>query len=653
MQKNLTFINIVPVFPGNEAFTISEIRRQYRETGLRQFAMCLSYHPQRTPAQLLIPELCRTFAAIRDGVRDLADLELGVLIQSTQGHGWNGRIPLTDEKWQHIIEQGGKESPRWCFLDPDFRGYILEAISETVKAGAAFLLVDDDFGLRHKECFCPLHIAEFNRAAGTNYTREDLDKVACRQWNDPEYMLFAQQRFDQAVAWAKEIRKAIDSVNPEIRCAICTPYAGYGFVGAVAEALAGKTEPLIRINNAIYGMQNPLDYYWTVQGTLMVRHQAPRVKDFIDESDTFPQNYYSESATSFHGHITHAMLNGLCGCKLWTSEFETPVDHSSQKRYENKLAEYYNFYRELAGTVEGIDWKGITSPVFRPPFANHHTLCAGALTPAEWNRCSLGPYAFPIHYGESGKTDRVYALTGGVANMLSDDEIKTLLAGKLLLDSSAAVALTKRGFAQYMGVTASCDNEKFAFTKEFEPAANTHLPFMWEDGLAELKVIDGKTEVLTQLGTGAARGTAFALVAPGSTIFKNELGGTVAVTVFRPDLPYYKTMRPQRRRWLKMILEKVNGGTLEMSVENADQQMIVRHGICPDGSELVAIQNLNIDPTAELQLSLAQREPKEVKRLTAGGTWEAIPFSVDGEKSLLTLPVQLHCAEFAIIKMVF
>ena len=75
MQKNLTFINIVPVFPGNEAFTISEIRRQYRETGLRQFAMCLSYHPQRTPAQRLIPELCRTFAAIRDGVRDLADLD--------------------------------------------------------------------------------------------------------------------------------------------------------------------------------------------------------------------------------------------------------------------------------------------------------------------------------------------------------------------------------------------------------------------------------------------------------------------------------------------------------------------------------------------------------------------------------------------------
>ena len=176
---------------------------------------------------------------------------------------------------------------------------------------------------------------------------------------------------------------------------------------------------------------------------------------------------------------------------------------------------------------------------------------------------------------------------------------------------------------------------------------------MWEDGLAELKVINEKTEVLTQLGTRAARGTAFTLVAPGSTIFKNELGGTVAVTVFRPDLPYYKTMRPQRRRWLKMILEKVNGGTLEMSVENADQQMIVRHGTCQDGSELVAIQNLNIDPTAELQLSLAQREPKEVKRLTAGGTWEAIPFSVNGEKSLLTLPVQLHCAEFAIIKMVF
>ena len=653
MTKDLTFINIVPVYPNEPAFTIGEITRQYQNCGLRQFAMCLSYHPQRTPARLLIPELCGIFAKIRDGLKDLNGLELGVLIQSTQGHGWNGRIPLTDEPWQHTIEPDGAESPRWCFLDPDFRAYILEAISETVKAGAKFLLVDDDFGLRYLECFCPRHIDAFNKASGKTYTREDLAEVVKRHWSDPDFMLFAQQRLEQAVEWAKEIRVAIDHVNPAIRCAICTPDAGYGFVGAVAEALAGDTEPLMRINNAIYGMQNPLDYYSIVRGTLMVKHQAPQVKDFIDETDTFPQNYYSESATSFHGHITHAMLNGLCGCKLWTSEFEQPRDYSSQKRYEDKLAKYYHFYRELAATVKDIDWKGITTPLFRPPFANHHKICAGALTPAEWNCRTLGPYAFPIHYGKAGRKDVVYALTSSVADMLSDDEIKTLLGGKLLLDSSAAVALTKRGFASYMGVEASVDNEKFAFTKEYESATETHLAFMWEDGLAELRIIDEKVEELTQVGLGGARGGEFQYVAPGSTIFENELGGTVAVTVFRPDLPFYKTMRPQRRRWLKMILDRLNGGTLEMSVENAAQQMIVRHGICMDGSELVAIQNLNVDPAEGLKLSLAHRAPQQVKQLTAQGVWEDVAFSVNEDMTELEVPILLHCADFAIVKLTF
>ena len=96
------FYNIVPVFPGREDFAVSEILRQHREVGLDRFLLSLSFHPQTTPARDLVPVLCERFRKVRDGVAG-SGVELGVLVQSTLGHGWNGKVPLTQEKWQHVV----------------------------------------------------------------------------------------------------------------------------------------------------------------------------------------------------------------------------------------------------------------------------------------------------------------------------------------------------------------------------------------------------------------------------------------------------------------------------------------------------------------------------------------------------------------------
>ena len=70
MKKEMNMINIVPVFVGREDFAVSEILRQHRETGLTRFALCLSYHPQGTPARNLIPKLCGAFSEIREALKD-------------------------------------------------------------------------------------------------------------------------------------------------------------------------------------------------------------------------------------------------------------------------------------------------------------------------------------------------------------------------------------------------------------------------------------------------------------------------------------------------------------------------------------------------------------------------------------------------------
>ena len=49
VSQKLSFMNVTPIFIGNEGFTASEIRRQYHEVGLCEFALSLSIHPQGNP----------------------------------------------------------------------------------------------------------------------------------------------------------------------------------------------------------------------------------------------------------------------------------------------------------------------------------------------------------------------------------------------------------------------------------------------------------------------------------------------------------------------------------------------------------------------------------------------------------------------------
>ena len=627
--RKMNLFNVVPVFGDKPEFTVSEILRQKEEAGIDKVALCLSYHPQCTPAANLIPRLCGLFKTVKAGVEGHG-IELGVLIQSTQGHGWNGKVPLTQEPWQQIIELDGKVSPRMCMLDPGFYGYIQQAITETVKAGAAFLLIDDDFGLRYKECFCPRHLKMYGEALGREVTREELEKMCAeRPVDDPEVLKLGEVRMQNVLTFADQIRSAIDAVDPSIRCGMCTPFNGYGFVGPVALHLAGKTEPFIRINCAVYGMQAPSALYNASDMIWHVKHYiGDSVKDLVAESDTFNQNYYSESARLFHAHVTNGFLCGLNGSKLWTSEFNNPVDTSSQKRYEEKLLKNKGLYAELLKIMTDATWEGIAAPLYKVKTAMHPAVIA-AQAQSNWIGCwqnpLVGSYSFPITYAEPGKA-AITAVTKYDVDNMSDTELDALFTRGVLIDSHAAITLTERGYAKLMGVEASRGDADFHFTHEYNEEQNLSASMMWDESMAELKPLSDETKAVTWLCRGPARSATHEKVAPGTTFFTNEKGGRVAVTAWTPEQPYYKTMRPVRREWLQLIFDFLNGSTLEMGLDNADQQMLVRHNKLTDGRELLSIINLNLDELDELIVHLT-RTPAYVEKLMPDGSWKEVPFA--------------------------
>lgn len=635
-MKQLNLINIIPVFQGKEDFTISELRRQAAEMGQRKAALSLSCHPQGDIPADLIREYCRSFTMIREALAG-EEIEFGILIQSTLGHGWNGKIPLTRAPWQNVVFDDGSTGARMCPLDPGFREYICNGIRDLARCKPAFFLIDDDFGLRANECFCPLHIAQFNEAAGTSFTREEVrDIVMNRPSDDPLAKIFLEQRKTTAVDLALAIRSMIDEVDSTLRCGVCKPYYSHGFVNDVVHAFAGKTKPFVRLDNSVYGMQNPVQIALTnMQRTHQTKYQLEDVEDVIAEADTFPQNYYSTSSTVFHAHITSILLNGLNGCKLWTSEFGNPVHTNSQKRYENILRDNRKFYQTLLETVELAQWKGVQSPLFRPTLNSlHPTRGILELTPPDLAAHLCAPFGYPLHFAAPG-SEGIFALSGEVAAYLTDDEIRTILTKNVLLDSGAAKLLSERGFPEMTGVTADAGNDDFYCGYERHLQTGERCGMMWEEALAHLTPLNDQVKVIAGLYKGSVRDYTSdgEYVSPALTFFTNRVGGRVAVLAWSVSMPYYKTFRLPHVAWIKEALDFLNGGVLEMQIP-VEQQVVVRHGVLPDRSEILGIINYAQDDFDETPVRLI-RQPVKVEKLCPDGTWQSVACRYGGKDVLL------------------
>lgn len=631
-MDDLLLYNVIGIIPNHEDFAVSEILRQHREVGLDRFLVSLSFHPQMTPASNLIPVLCRRFAYVRDAVAGHG-IELAVLIQSTVGHGWNGKVPLTEEPWQKVVYVNGQESPRMCHYDEGFRKYVYDCIAAISRERPSLLLIDDDVGVRMRECFCPKHIEALNKALGVSYSREDYEKLCSpSKIDDPVFAEIAVVFRDICVDFAKVIRSAVDSVDPTIRCGLCCCYGGYFNHAEVAKALAGNTEPFIRINNAVYGNKHPDSLVSVFRSASRVLKQIEGIDTVLDETDTCPHNYMSESAAMFHSHITNAMLSGFSGCKLWTSEFKVPVNKGSQARYEKKLRDYRGFYGTLNKLAKEIVWQGVSGLAFKLPdtIAGHPTNSAWGISGNISSHCIEGMYALPLRYEDVDVPGISFLRASDVVSM-KDEQLRLLLSNKVVVDSLAAREVCKRGMADLIGVNADEGDRDFFFSSEQNSAGTIDTAVLWEESNSYLKPLSDKVEILSYFCKGQRFIDAYRAF-PGSTYYRNPLGGEIVVLGWSLDVNFFKMYIPSRRDLLLEALDRLSNGIFEMAVESGEQSL-VRHGILKDGSELLAVTQLGLDDDDTLLVRM-KRTPIKAELLQPNGSWSTVDFSRKDETTV-------------------
>jgi hypothetical protein len=212
-----------------------------------------------------------------------------------------------------------------------------------------------------------MHMAEFNRLAGTDITREEMYDVMCREDElSKKYKeIFVKTQVDSLIECAKDIRAGIDSVDPTIPGSYCL--CGNSAEGAyeIATIMAGKGNPItIRLNNANYCAADPR----SLIGSSLVRAAAQRLAltgkpdVLLAETDTCPQNRYSTPAAKLHSHFTMTLLEGAAGAKHWITRLAS-FEPKSGEAYRKKLEKHRGFYEEIARIFPSVSWLGCRIPL--------------------------------------------------------------------------------------------------------------------------------------------------------------------------------------------------------------------------------------------------------------------------------------------------
>lgn len=383
---------IVPSMENHAGDIAADLRRLTSETVVDAAALNASLQPCGNPPDDRAAGYVRFFRQLREAAGS-EDPQLGVLLQSTMGHGG---MPTNPAPFQCIVSSWGDSRYIFCPLDDAFLAFIKAQVGVLAAERPAFFILDDDTRLRtfRDACYCPLHLAEFSRRTG----REWRDREALHAALEGDSALAAaweKLRLDSVARLARAVREAFDAVDPAIPGAFCCCEGDVGDAYPLARILAAPGQrPALRLNNGRYLHDGNRDLPAHLLRTDGQRLALPPDADalLLDEPDTYPHNRYSVSAANFHLHVSLGLLSGCGGAKLWLSRTRA-WEAASGEAYRRVFARNKGFYEELLKLAP--TWEGLRIPLTPPAVG------AGPATPPEgldWGSSLLGRMGIPYAY---------------------------------------------------------------------------------------------------------------------------------------------------------------------------------------------------------------------------------------------------------------
>lgn len=632
-ESKLYLYSIVAANPAHLDEICEDVKQQY-EKGVATCALFrMTLSPEGKEPMIRVRKMCADYKLFRQRLTEMG-LPCGVLIQASIGHG--RAFDVKDEGFpyqKYVAVSDGKQRYVACPYGKGFQEYIYETAREIALCGADAVMVDDDFRMIARDgrgCVCPLHLQKFNELAGTNWTEQQLrEYMYSDDHGETEYTkIFEFIQKDSLVESAKAIRAGLDSVDPTIQGSYTCVDQEMQFAPEIARILAGEGNPsIVRIGNGYYTAEGARGI---VNSFYRAAMQVEKLKGKVDilqaETDTCPQNRYSTGAMTLHSHFTGSLLEGVRGAKQWITRLGT-YEPESGRAYRKVLGKYRGFYEAIAELVPELKWRGCRIPV-----AKEAKLTTGSGWGYQidkncgWSRCVLDRYGLPMYF--SADNGGVLCLEDDADIVMSDAQLLEAFHGPVMIASNTARRLIDRGFGEYLGV----DVQEITGSSPSNDVVtvNGKSAGVQQQCKKLVPLSDDVIEdsVVYHVDSTLERKKLF----PGTTVYKNKLGGTSIVFSGTPAAKYHYSqfsfLNYSRKQQIIRLLDQV--GALPVYYPH-DEEVYMKVADMPGGGYFCAMFNIGFDPIEEVEL-LCKEPVSEVQMLMPDGSRKNLEFSYENGK---------------------
>lgn len=569
---------------------------------------------------------------------DALGISSGILVQASIGHGRKLAEPSPFTKYVGIVPN--TEAEVCCPYDDSFCDHMRDVFETLAATHPDSIMLDDDFRLTARKgsgCACPLHMAEFNRMAGTNMTASELYSELCKDGGGKYSKIFIETQRASLLKAARAMREGIDKVDPKLPGSYCGCGKHIEFAEEIADILKGEGNPsVVRVNNGNYTPAGARRLsFVSYRAAVQAEHLRGKVDYLLAETDTCPQNRYSTGAQHLHSHFVASILEGASGAKHWITRLASH-EPKSGAAYRKILSKNAGFYEALSALVPHLDWLGCRIPLterrvffFDKDKWGEHDGGDG------WSTHVLERFGVPLYF--SAKQGGAAFLADDADRKFTDDEIRELLSGAVFLAAKSAKRLIERGFGEYLGVDVREWNGSKPTAERLFVNGKTCSP---QIGIMELVPIAEGVVNHSMVIHSISKESCEELF-PGVTSYKNSLGGTVTVfsgtpiTEFTYSQAFSFLNESRKLQFIKLLSET---GNLPIWYDG-DEEVYLRAANIDEGGLFVCLFNIGLDPIEEIRLA-TDKNVTRVQSITADGKYIDCPFTYsDG---ILTLNIPLH-----------
>lgn len=600
-----------------------DIRDQYKR-GISSCPMFkLTLVPEGNPVWDKVGPACRLYRRFKD-VLSKEGIKTGILIQASLGHGYT-IVPNSFRKYVNITD--GKEEFVCCPDDEGFLDHFSNVVEQIAAEHPDAIMLDDDFRLVARPgrgCACSYHMADFNRRAGTNMTREELYEHLTTHPKDEISTAFFESQRDSLIKAAKRFREAIDKVDPTIQGINCTSADFCDSVVYTSKIFCGKGNPsMVRAANGTYAPLTTRGFSATMRNFVVRSSKLKNngVDIVLSETDTVPFNRYAKNARYLHAHYALSILDGAKGAKHWITRLSI-YEPNSGKEFRNILAKHNGLYERLAELADEIKWVGCGSMFMEQEYPSFYPENFRRYHENMWTEAVLERMGLPFYFTDKNKGAAF--LEDNIVCDMTDEQIAELFEnGSVFVDGDAAMEMYNRGFGDKLGVKVlpwgktvifgeSFDKEMTGYcTKQKNQKEITVTDENAETMSYNFEVVDGERRILTPAVTCLDRGDGkVSVVYCGSPNAKFNYGEGFAF------------LNETRKKQFVELLKRAN--VLPVYYDG-DNEICLRAGYLKDGSLLTEICCIGFDLMDTIDLYL-EKKPEKIEKMLPDGTTEEVPF---------------------------